>query len=527
MKRFTQKKIINNKSMSNPILNVGRDTLLYIPAKLFPALFGFLGLTIYTRVFSPAEFGTYSLIMATIGIIGVFAYAWIDQSNLRFFQPYKNSHELNTFFSTSFILLFGTLISLSIILFVLARLSILPSDVIKYIVLLIGVIFTSSLFETIMNILVSDRKPKIYSAIRNFSVISYLSISLWLIYFLKYRVSAVLLGYFLTNSILIVIMIIKFKLYKHISLKSFSTKTLKEFIGYGIPILVALMLSWVLILSDRYFIEYFRGSYEVGLYSAPYQLADYPIGLVSSTIVMAAFPIIIDTWDKEGVQATIDLISNVMRYYILFSIPILVYVIILSQKLMLILGSSYSDGYIVLPWICFSSLMQGLCVYINKGLELKKKTGVLSFIVGVAAISNLILNFVLIPKYGFYGAGIATGVAYLIYFVVSVAISSKYLKCKIPLKSTINVLVSSLIMGIPLLLLKGYLYESLFSLFMMTCLGAIIYTVSIILSGEVKEEITFIKRYLNVIPAFHSIFQKINTFSNSDFKANVNNRESK
>lgn len=280
-------------------------------------------------------------------------------------------------------------------------------------------------------------------------------------------------------------------------MKNFSIETLNEFIGYGIPLIAALVFSWILVLSDRYLIEYFRGSYEVGLYSASYQLADYPIGLISSTIIMAAFPIILDTWEKKGDQVTTDLISNIMRYYLLFAIPTMIYIIILSKEFMLILGTSYSDGYVVLPWVCFGSLMMGLCVYINKGLELKKKTRILSFIVSVAAASNILLNLVLIPQYGFYGAGAATGVAYLIYFIVSICISRRYLKCRIPLKSTINFSFSSLIMGMSLLLFKGYLNESITSLILLTTLGVIVYTTSIFLSGEIKSEVIFVKLYLN------------------------------
>lgn len=499
MKKSYPKETTNDNSINNPILIIGMDTLLYIPAKLFPALFGFIGLTIYTRVFSPEEFGIYSLITATIGIIGVFAFSWINQSNLRFFQSYNNSHKLDIFLSTSFFLLFITLIVSSIILFTLSRLSFLPLSIIKYLFLILGVLFTTSLFETVLTILMSDRKPKMYSIFRSFSVMLNLVISLLFIYILDYRVSAILIGYILTNSILFLIINNKLQLYKYISLSKFSTETLKEFMSYGVPLLAALVLSWILTLSDRYLIEYFRSSYEVGLYSASYQLADYPIALISSTIIMGAFPIILDTWEKQGDQATIELISNIMKYYIIFAIPALLYIIILSQEFMIILGNSYSDGHIVLPWICFGSLMLGLCVYVNKGLELKKKTKILSLIVSFAAISNILLNFFLIPQYGFYGAGVATGVAYLIYFITSTIVSKKYLKCKIPVKSTINSLFSSLIMGISLLLVRGYLNESIFNLVLVTSLGIGVYIVCLLLSGELKDEFSFTKMYLNSI----------------------------
>lgn len=497
MKKFCQEKMIDNKLMDKPILNIGKDTLFYIPAKLSTALFGFIGLTIYTRVFSPSEFGTYSLIMATIGIIGIFAYSWINQSNLRLFQPYKSDDRLDLFFSTSFFLILGTLIGLSIILFILSKFSLLLPEITEYILLIIGVLSTTSLFETLMTILMSDRKSKIYSVFRSLSVILNLTISLLFIFLFNYRVSAILLGLTITNFILSIIIILKNHVYKYISLQNISIETIKEFIDYGIPLLISLMFSWILVLSDRYIVEYFRGSYEVGLYSASYQLADYPIALISTTIIMAAFPVIIDTWEEKGDQITIDLISNILKYYMLFAIPTLIYINTLSKEFMIILGNSYSDGYIILPWICFSSLMQGLCMYINKGFELKKKTKTLSFIVCIAAISNILLNLILIPRYGFYGAGVSTGVAYLIYFIVSIVISRKYLKCRIPIKSTINFSLGSLIMGISILAFKGYLSQSPFSLFILTILGVIIYIFFIFLSGELKNEIKFIKIYLS------------------------------
>ena len=54
----------NDESTKDPILNIGKDILIYIPAMLLPALFGFIGLSIYTRVFTPTEYGNYRLTVA-------------------------------------------------------------------------------------------------------------------------------------------------------------------------------------------------------------------------------------------------------------------------------------------------------------------------------------------------------------------------------------------------------------------------------------------------------------------------------
>jgi len=486
----------NNNLIKRLVLNVGKDTLLYIPSKLFPALFGFIGLSIYTRIFSPNEYGDYSLIMATVGIAGIFAYSWINQSNLRFYSPYRIENKLKVFFSTSFFTLVGTLAISSLILIILSKFSLLPYAVTSYIMLVIGVMFTMAFFETLMTILRADRKPKSVSLFRSLSSGLCLAISLLLIYIFNLRISAILLGYILTNLILSTIIILKFKFYKYIHFRYFSRKALKEYADYGIPLIATLLFSWILALSDRYIIEYFRGSAEVGIYSAAYQLAEYPISLISSIIVMAAFPIIIDTWEKNGDEPTKDLISNVIRYYLLLAIPSLVGIIVLSKDIMLILGKSYSGGYGVLPWVCFGSLMYGLCVYVNKGLELKKNTKVLSFLVGMAGISNIAMNFLLIPKFGFFGAAVATGSAYLIYFILSVIISKSYLKLTISGNFLKNILIGSILTGIALFMVKKSLGESFFNLLLLICFGVIIYFIVLFLTGEIKNEAVLVKNYL-------------------------------
>lgn len=487
----------NNEPTKHLILNVGKDTLLYIPSKLFPALFGFIGLSVYTRIFPPNEYGDYSLIIATVGIAGIFAYSWINQSNLRFFSPYKIGNKLGVFFSTSFFTLIGALAISSLILIILSKFSLLPHGIANYVMLAIGVMFTMAFFETLMTILRAERNPKSVSLFRSLSSGLCLAISLLLIYTFNLGIAAILLGYILTNSMLSATIILKFKFYRYIHFRYFSGKALKEYADYGIPLIATSLFSWILALSDRYIIEYFRGSGEVGIYSATYQLAEYPMSLISSLIVMAAFPIIIDTWEKNGDKVTKELISNVTRYYLLLAIPSLIGIIILSKEIMLILGRSYSVGYNVLPWVCFGSLMAGMCIYVNKGLELKRNTRILAFLVGIAGISNIVMNLLLIPKYGFYGAGVATGIAYLIYFVLSVSISRRYLEWTIPTNSIKNILICSMVMGIMLFIAKKYLAESLLNLVMLIGLGTTIYFITLFFTGEIKREVVFIRNYLN------------------------------
>ena len=276
-------------------------------------------------------------------------------------------------------------------------------------------------------------------------------------------------------------------LVKMIDYRFISKDTLIEFVQYGVPLIVTLLFSWILTMSDRFVIEYFRDGQEVGLYFAGTQLAEMPISMISSLIMMSAFPIIIDTWEKKGDDITRDLIANITRYYLLLAIPSLIGITVLSREFMSILGESYFDAYMILPFLAFGSITLGLCMYLNKGLELKKNTKLIALMNSAAAIVNLIFNIILVPVYGYYGAAMSFALTFVVYFVISLYLSQRYLKWKAPVKSIIKILIGSAIMGISLIIVKPYFYQSWFSLIILVGIGIVVYSLVIILSGEVKR----------------------------------------
>ena len=52
--------------------NVIKDSILYLPSKLFPALFGLMTAPIYTRLLTIKQFGQYQILLITLTIISSF-----------------------------------------------------------------------------------------------------------------------------------------------------------------------------------------------------------------------------------------------------------------------------------------------------------------------------------------------------------------------------------------------------------------------------------------------------------------------
>src|SRR3954463_5435502 len=64
-------------------------TVNYLPAALLPALFAIVGSAIYTRIFTPSEYGILSLVLAVTGPLTTVLTEWIGQPVGRFYAEYK------------------------------------------------------------------------------------------------------------------------------------------------------------------------------------------------------------------------------------------------------------------------------------------------------------------------------------------------------------------------------------------------------------------------------------------------------
>jgi O-antigen/teichoic acid export membrane protein len=66
------------------------------------------------------------------------------------------------------------------------------------------------------------------------------------------------------------------------------------------------------------------------------------------------------------------------------------------------------------------------------GISISERTYHYTWIIVIAALTNLVLNFLVIPRWGFFGAAITTLIAYIVYYVLSDIISSRYLNSAYP-----------------------------------------------------------------------------------------------
>ena len=93
----------------------------------------------------------------------------------------------------------------------------------------------------------------------------------------------------------------------------------------------------------------------------------------------------------------------------------------------------YSQSYRVVAIIAFSYYLWGLAEFYGLGLLIANKMLLNSLIVAISAIFNITFNYLLIPKFGIYGAAIATCIAYFITNILYYLTGRRYYNLNITL----------------------------------------------------------------------------------------------
>lgn len=468
-----------------------KDSLIYLPSKVIPAIIGILLIRILTNLFTPEEYGFYQITLSTFGLIRVFSMIWLSTSVTRFYLNFKNKEKENIFFSTLLICaLGGAILTAGGSYFI--NLLIFKSRINPILFSLINLAIIASIFSSLFEIFVvvyrAGLEPKKYTFYWVLFSAGKPLIGIGLITLSNFRVDGIILGFLIVPLILDIIIFAKLNLHKIISLSDISSSVLKEFALYGIPISFSFLSFWILSLSDRYLIEFFRGSAEVGLYSVGYTISEKTLNFIYMILMLAAYPNIVANWEQYGDTYTQKLITALSRYYLFICMPILVILVIIPDKMLLIFSNSnFIAGARVLPFIAIGIFFYGLTQYVLKGFELHKQSVKIAALALTAGITDIALNIFLIPRYGFLGAGISSCIAYLVYFVLSIYAVRHEMPWQPPYKSILNIILAATIFGV-FLHFVTFKIQNLFSIsFVIIPSGVLIFFLLLLFLKEIEK----------------------------------------
>uniref|UniRef100_A0A7V3RFR1 Polysaccharide biosynthesis protein C-terminal domain-containing protein n=1 Tax=candidate division WOR-3 bacterium TaxID=2052148 RepID=A0A7V3RFR1_UNCW3 len=457
----------NSINLKHLIKKLGKDSIIYAPAKLITGFINIISGAIFTRIFNPDDYGHYILILTTTTILSAIFSQWIMQSILRYRPEYVINGKKNIFNKNFLLILLLNTVFISLLTAGIYPFNKILGNYRNFYLISFFIVVSQIWFDNLGSVFQADLKSFTYSFYTIFNSVLKLGLALILI-LLSRNITALLWSIVLSyifSSIPMVIILLKSDQKTSIQKRTYDNGTIeegftsfsKQFFSYGFPMIGWFLGAQLLNMSDRYFIQIFRGSEEVGIYGANYNLVASVISFLSMPLLTAAHPLLMKAGtavrtNKEEVQNIITLFS---RYFLIIAIPTLLYVSILSKELANIsLGLEYRQGYVILPIILFGLLVWSFALFGHKGLEFRGKTNIMFMYVMICTALKIILSLIFVPRYGYKAAAITTSICFFMYPVFVYYGTKSDIKWIIPWMSLAKITISAFLSAIPMIFIK-------------------------------------------------------------------------
>jgi O-antigen/teichoic acid export membrane protein len=198
---------------------------------------------------------------------------------------------------------------------------------------------------------------------------------------------------------------------------------MREQLTFGLALLPGAMASFTLDLSDRFFLRHYSTLEEVGLYSLGYRFGEIIFFVVAA--VQLAWPQFVFA-NRKSPQAK-QLYSYATTYYLAGILFLVLGLSALAPEIVRLMAAPrYQAAAPVVPVIALAGLCEGLRYVLTIGIMFQKRPIIRSMGMGGAALVNVVLNLLLIPRYGMMGAAWATLAGFITLIVIEQTVSHRF-----------------------------------------------------------------------------------------------------
>ena len=450
---------------------------------------------IITKSFTTAEYGMWAQVNTTIALVPNIANLGLPYTMVRFLSAEKDKEKIKDSFYPMISLTFiSTLIICSLFLIfgnTIANALFNGSMQVLYITTVIS--FFACMNLMLITFFRTFQQMKRYSLFLVLQSYIGVFVSIYLTY-AGYNIETVVLG--LLTGYASVFIMMAFLIVKYLGIGIGKWSNLREQLAFALPTIPSNVSSWIVDSSDKYVIGILIGSVAVGCYSPGYALGSILLMFLSPFAVLLP-AILPEHYEKGDIEEVDKYLSYSMKYYLLLTVPAGVGMSVLSKPLLYIITTPEIalGGYMVTPFVCLGAIFMGMYGITNNILILEKNTMILGKLWIVVAISNIVLNLLLVPHLNILGAAIATLLCYILAFTVTAIASKKTMRLPFNISELLKIGIASAIMGIAVYIMNP---NGIIGVLISIVVGVIVYfAIIFILKGITRKEIAIFKDLLH------------------------------
>src|SRR5574338_137346 len=481
--------------MKEKLKELTKDTAIYGISTMLGRFLNFLLVPFYTNVFLPSEYGVVNILYSYIAIFNIIFLYGMDSAFLKY-AAFKDIGDDKENFSIPYISVFISSVLLVgfILLFknpIAAFLDVGENQ--TYLIVLSALIlfFDSNVVIPFLKLRL-ERKAKFFSMLRVANILINISLNIILIVKLKWGIEAIFISN-LTASVFTLLFILP-TIIRNFRF-TFHKVLFKRLLRFGLPYLPAGIGVMLVQVIDVPILQKLTDLKTVGIYKANYKLGIFMM-LFVNMFQFAWQPFFLNNAKEENAK---EIFSKVLTYFtIVGSIMLVILSLFISDIVKInfwgfsIIGANYWSGLYIVPVILLGYLFNGLYVVFSAGIYIEEKSIYAPIVAGAGAITNVAVNYLLIPYFNIMGAAFATLASYVVMASGYYLVTQKFYKINYDYSKLAKIALAVILTGIIYyLLMFGGVLNIYYKLFL-----AIIFITFILLNVFEKNEMDFIKTKL-------------------------------
>jgi len=267
--------------------------------------------------------------------------------------------------------------------------------------------------------------------------------------FFNMGITGYVLSVAVADTLCTLFLIIKEKLWKCIT-KNIEKSDLSAMLKYSIPLIPTTVFWWITSASDRYMVNGFIGSESNGIYAVSYKLPT--LLTLLATVFMQAWQFSAVTESEGDKKEHTDFFSKVWGSFQAVMFLAGSGVIVFAKVAMKILTTDeFYSAWEFVPLLAVAMIFTAFTNFMGSVYVVNKKSNISFLTALVGGVSNIILNFILIPSpMGVQGAALATVISYMLAFIIRSIVAIKYIPFNLHVKhiliNTIIIFVQTVVM---------------------------------------------------------------------------------
>lgn len=442
----------------NGVRSIAINTVSLSIAEIITKISQFLIFVFIARSLGNVIFGRFNFAYAFSIIAVIFMDIGINYMLVRDIS--KNKNLANKFIVNSFLIKILLSLAVFIIIFLILNAANYPAETRLLIYMLVSFEFFKSFTELIFSVF------KAYEAMHYEAFLKSLRMILTLVFGLLilniYKNVILLAGIFLLIEVIIFILSLFIALSKIVRIEfSFDYNFSKKIIQKAFPFSLSMIFASIYFYIDSIMLSVMKGDGAVGTYSAAYNLT-LAILFIPGMYIFAIYPVLSKNLDKSK-EIAVLIYERSFKYLYMIGLPISIGFFLLARNIILfIYGKEFFASVIVLKlvsWFVFIKFIS----YLTGVILSVQAQHLRALAQGITALLNLALNFLLIPKFSYMGAGIATLISEIILFILTFAFVSKYFHAFNVFKILYKPLIASAVMAAVIIFLNTNMFILIFT----------------------------------------------------------------